>query len=125
LYPEALANASGSVSPLILQMGIVAGGMIFGFFVLRHVMRYLFNSPEMHLWHHAYDLPVEHRYGVNFGLTLGIWDWIFGTVYWPHDRGDVKLGFPGIKKFPKTFFGQLFYGWGRSRSENPPAEDKT
>lgn len=121
LYPEALANVSGSVSPLLVQLGIVAGGMVFGFFVLRYVMRYLFNSPEMHLWHHAHDLPEERRFGVNFGLTLAIWDWIFGTVYWPHDRGDVKLGFPGLAKFPKSFLGQLFYPLSRNRDEQSEA----
>ena len=107
----AWATTSFYFPGLYPQLAIIAGAVLFGWFVLRYVMRYLFNSPEMHLWHHAWDLPEDRRYGANFGITLGIWDWIFGTVYWPHDRGDVKLGFPGMDNFPQGFGGQLIQGF--------------
>ena len=74
-------------------------------------LKYILNNPKMHIWHHAYDLPKEHRHGVNYGISLSIWDYIFRTNYIPSDGRDIKLGFPGLKKFPKTFFHQLFYGF--------------
>lgn len=74
------------------------------------VLKYIFNNPQMHIWHHAYDLPSDRKTGVNFGLTLSIWDYIFKTNYIPYDGKGIRLGFPEIEKFPKSFFGQMFYG---------------
>jgi len=47
-------------------------------------LKYIFNNPQMHIWHHARHLPKEHRYGMNYGLSLSIWDYIFSTAYVPH-----------------------------------------
>ena len=74
-------------------------------------MRKIFNSPEMHIWHHAYDLPEERKYGVNFGLSLAMWDYIFGTNYVPYDGRDIQLGFPGVDKFPPDFIHQNIHGF--------------
>lgn len=82
-------------------------------------LRYVFNHPEMHIWHHVRDMPPDHPYGMNFGLTLSVWDWIFGSACIPGDGRDLDIGIPDQKSFPKTFFGQLFYGFGR-RKKNPP-----
>jgi sterol desaturase/sphingolipid hydroxylase (fatty acid hydroxylase superfamily) len=68
-------------------------------------LKYILNNPVMHLWHHAAEIPKD-RYGVNFGLSLSIWDYIFGTAYIPNDNGNQKLGFDGIESFPKTFLKQ-------------------
>ncbi len=68
-------------------------------------LRYLLNSPQMHLWHHVKALP-EPR-GVNFGISLSLWDWVFGTAYWPYDDPDLELGFEGVEAYPRGFFGQL------------------
>ncbi|MEM7548431.1 MAG: sterol desaturase family protein [Bacteroidota bacterium] len=73
-------------------------------------LKYIFNNPQMHIWHHAYNLPEERRYGVNFGLTLSIWDYLFKTSYIPHDGRDIRLGFPGIDRFPKKFISQTLHG---------------
>lgn len=73
-------------------------------------LKYIFNSPQMHIWHHAYHLPENRRYGVNFGLTLSIWDYIFKTNYIPHNGRDIRLGFPGVEDFPKDFASQNTYG---------------
>jgi len=74
-------------------------------------LKYIFNSPEMHIWHHAYHLPEDRRTGVNFALTLSVWDYIFKTNYIPHDGKDIKLGFPGIEDFPEDFIGQNTHGF--------------
>jgi len=65
----------------------------------------------MHIWHHAYDIPKERKYGVNFGITLSIWDYLFRTNYIPSDGRDIKLGFPGDEDFPETFVGQNTHGF--------------
>jgi len=74
-------------------------------------LKYIFNNPQMHIWHHAKDLPEEHKYGMNYGLTLSLWDYLFKTAYIPHDGRDIKLGFHSKKPFPKTFVGQLLHGF--------------
>ncbi len=76
-------------------------------------LKYLINNPVMHLYHHAYNLP-EGRYGVNFGISLSIWDYIFKTNYIPEDSGTIEIGFPGDDVFPKDFIGQNVYGFRRS-----------
>lgn len=79
-------------------------------------LKYIFNNPAMHIWHHAHDMPESHPYGINFGLSLSVWDYIFGTAHIPSDGKNIKLGFPGVSKFPKTFFTQVYYGLTKSRS---------
>ncbi len=103
---------------LLAQVGVVAASAAGGSLLLGPVMKYLFNSPEMHIWHHAYDLPKGYRYGVNFGLTLAIWDYLFGTASIPHDGRDIRLGFPGMEQFPKNFIGQNTYGF-----KAPPTDE--
>jgi sterol desaturase/sphingolipid hydroxylase (fatty acid hydroxylase superfamily) len=76
-------------------------------------LKYIFNTPQMHLWHHAEELP-EKSYGVNFGLTLSVWDYLFGYAHVPAERSDVKLGFPDMGRFPKTFWSQLIYPWKKN-----------
>lgn len=81
-----------------------------GAFVLGPFMKKLFNSPEMHIWHHAYEMPENRKTGINFGITLAIWDYIFGTAYVPSTGKDIKLGFEGVESFPETFIGQSMNG---------------
>jgi sterol desaturase/sphingolipid hydroxylase (fatty acid hydroxylase superfamily) len=48
-------------------------------------------------------LPKSHPNGINFGITLSIWDYIFGTNHIPSDGRDITLGFDGIEKYPEDF----------------------
>jgi sterol desaturase/sphingolipid hydroxylase (fatty acid hydroxylase superfamily) len=98
-----------------VAMGILVGG-IFGFLLLAPVMKKFFNSPEMHIWHHAMNIPEERKYGLNFGITLAIWDYIFKTAYIPDSGRDIRLGFPGLEKFPQNFVSQVSYGIFPGRS---------
>lgn len=70
-------------------------------------LKYVFNSPQMHIWHHAEHIP--NKYGVNFGLTLSVWDYLFKTAYEPHSGRDEKLGFENLNQFPTTFIKQELY----------------
>ena len=89
---------------------IIVGSLIPGFFLLGPAMKYLFNSPEMHIWHHVHDLPDGYPNGINFGITLALWDYLFGTALIPHSGRDIELGFPKDEEFPDGFLGQMKHG---------------
>lgn len=72
-------------------------------------LKYILNNPKMHIWHHVKALPEHKKHGVNYGLTLSIWDYIFNTHHIPHDGRDIELGFEDDEKFPKTFVEQSIY----------------
>ncbi|MCA9535644.1 MAG: sterol desaturase family protein [Myxococcales bacterium] len=67
---------------------------------------YVLNNPAMHAWHHVH--PSAGPVNKNFGITLSLWDWLFGTAYVPAEP-PARLGFEGIETFPETFPGQLLY----------------
>ncbi|MFT6144308.1 MAG: 3-mercaptopyruvate sulfurtransferase SseA/sterol desaturase [Myxococcota bacterium] len=71
-------------------------------------LRYVINSPRMHLYHHDAAGP---RTGQNFGIIFSCWDWIFGTAHLP-DTPPEHIGFPGVEKVPHDFFGQLAWPLG-------------
>ncbi len=73
-------------------------------------LRYLFNNPQMHTWHHAKTWPEQYKYGVNFGISLSLWDYLFGTVHMTTDPKDIELGFAGDETFPRSFKKQMIYG---------------
>ncbi|SHE40833.1 Sterol desaturase/sphingolipid hydroxylase, fatty acid hydroxylase superfamily [Psychroflexus salarius] len=68
---------------------------------------YIFNNPKMHIWHHSKALPESHSYGMNFGISLSIWDYIFKTAYIPKEGKNINLGFEKVEDYPQDFFGQL------------------
>ena len=73
-------------------------------------LKYIFNNPVMHLYHHAKTLPNNHNYGVNFGISLSLWDYIFKTAYVPEDSGTIELGWKNDDDFPETFLEQIGVG---------------
>jgi len=81
------------------------------------VFKYILNNPVMHLYHHSYQLP-KGVYGINFGISLSIWDYIFKTNYIPEDSGTIDLGFPGDEDFPKDFLHQNLYGFFTKNKSN-------
>lgn len=79
------------------------------------VFKYIFNNPKMHIWHHAKTLPDHVRYGVNYGLTLSLWDYVFKTDYVPYSGKDIELGFENDEEFPKDFIGQELYPYSKKQ----------
>lgn len=104
--PLALLGASGEAVLAVAVFGTFWGN-------LNHAnlrvelgpLRYVLNSPGMHLWHH--DASDEGGVAKNFGIVLSAWDWIFRTAYWPIDRGPQRIGYPGDAEMPAGFLGQL------------------
>jgi sterol desaturase/sphingolipid hydroxylase (fatty acid hydroxylase superfamily) len=98
------------LSKILVILGFSAGGSL----ILGPVMKFVFNNPEMHIWHHSYELPEDKRYGINFGISLAIWDYIFGTAHIPHNGRDIRLGFPGVEDFPQDFLHQNLHGFEKN-----------
>lgn len=66
-------------------------------------LRYIINSPELHVWHHTHPEcgPLDR----NFAIGLSVWDWLFGTAWLPrHDPA--RLGFAGIESYARNVFTQ-------------------
>jgi len=83
-------------------------------------LRYLLNSPKMHVWHH--DVEQYGKGGQNFGQVLSVWDWIFRTVYWPADRESPdRLGFKGMESYPSGVAGRLVYPFRKRRRKTGAA----
>ncbi len=77
-------------------------------------LKYIINNPVMHLWHHAKSLPKKRQMGVNFGISLSLWDYIFKTNYMPIEDKNLELGFANDEAFPKSnFWKQLIYPIGK------------
>lgn len=70
-------------------------------------LKYILNSPRMHIWHHAKEIPTDRPYGMNYGITLSIWDYIFGTAHVPSSGKNIPLGFEEIENYPTTFVEQV------------------
>ena len=75
-------------------------------------LKYILNNPAMHIWHHAKNLP-KGSYGVNYGISLSLWDYIFKTNYIPEDGRDVELGFPKDEKYPTSFWKKITYPFSK------------
>ncbi len=73
------------------------------------ILKYVVNNPKMHLWHHAKKLPAKYPYGVNYGITLSLWDYLFGSAYVPEKGGDIELGFDDDQNYPSRFITQVLY----------------
>jgi sterol desaturase/sphingolipid hydroxylase (fatty acid hydroxylase superfamily) len=67
----------------------------------------LFNSPRMHMWHH--DASDEGGAAKNFGIVLSLWDYLFGTAYWPRERPPLRIGYEGDVEMPRDLPRQVAF----------------
>jgi len=70
-------------------------------------LKYIFNNPKIHIWHHSKILP--NKNGINFGISLSLWDYLFKTSFILAYGRDIELGFDDENSFPKDFVNQEFY----------------
>lgn len=116
--PLALLNVPGDV-----LMAIAVVGTCWGHFNHSNInlslgpMSYVFNNPTMHLWHH--DVSSEGGVAKNFGIVLSLWDWLFGTVFWPKDRNPALLGYPEMEPMPQSFVGEVLWPIWRRPTSGP------
>ncbi len=81
-------------------------------------LKYLLNNARMHIWHHVADVPAPYRYGINFGISLSLWDYLFGTACIPVCGRDIRLGFADLDQFPRGFLRQVTWPWSRARAHS-------
>lgn len=70
-------------------------------------LKYILNNPKMHIWHHSKALPQEHPYGMNYAISLSIWDYLFKTNYIPYNGRDIELGFDEDENYAPSFWKQV------------------
>ena len=63
-------------------------------------LNYILNSSELHWWHHSVE---ERGHRANYGSILSIWDWLFGTAYWPKGVWPGRIGIEGMDEFPSNY----------------------
>ncbi|MEP6495369.1 MAG: sterol desaturase family protein [bacterium] len=116
---EILINQTVEFAPLVLlgaspAVIVLKGAVsaIWGMFIHSNIdarlgiLQYVFNGPEMHRWHHAND---SRAFGKNYSTKLAIWDWLFGTAFFP-DRNTERAANYGLtdrtypEEFPSAYF---------------------
>jgi sterol desaturase/sphingolipid hydroxylase (fatty acid hydroxylase superfamily) len=80
-------------------------------------LRYFLNSPRMHIWHH--EKKMRGQCGVNFGVVLSVWDWLFRTAWMPETpQQPEKLGFIGQRRVPANLLYRFFLPWHDNKENN-------
>lgn len=67
-------------------------------------LNYVLNSAELHWWHHSIEGRGQRS---NYGSTLSIWDWLFGTAYWPKGQWPEQIGVEAMQAFPDDYLRQF------------------
>lgn len=92
---------------------------------MRHgVLNYVFNTNELHRWHHSRQLAESNA---NYGAVILLWDLLFGTYRRPNRGHPVELGMADEATYPmNSYLKQLLvpFRWqrmiGRIARQAPP-----
>jgi sterol desaturase/sphingolipid hydroxylase (fatty acid hydroxylase superfamily) len=104
--PIVLLGASPAVIPLKGAISAVWGMYIHANLnVHTGLLQWIINGPEMHRWHHAMGKGMRS----NFSTKLAVWDWMFGTAYFPAGRQATDYGVRTW--FPKHYVAQTLYAF--------------
>jgi sterol desaturase/sphingolipid hydroxylase (fatty acid hydroxylase superfamily) len=104
----------GSPPEVVAYKGVISA--VWGMYIHSNLnintgrLQFFINGPEMHRWHHA-DKD-EEAYNKNFSTKLAIWDWLFGTAYFPTWKKAQFYGLSDIN-FPKNYVKQFFFAFRR------------
>lgn len=117
---EILINQTVEFAPIVLlgaapQVAIMKGAIdaLWGMYIHSNIdvrsgpLQYVINGPEMHRWHHAAD---EEAHNKNFSTKLAVWDWLFGTAYFPRRRKPTGYGLSD-DKYPSSYIRQHTYAF--------------
>jgi len=95
--------------PAVIPIKALLDAM-FGMFIHANVnvklgkLKYILNTPELHLWHHANYIEVFHA---NFATKFAIWDHLFGSAYDPgHAPGNERENWGLGYEYPRDYFMQ-------------------
>jgi sterol desaturase/sphingolipid hydroxylase (fatty acid hydroxylase superfamily) len=88
-------------------------------------LNWIFSMAELHRWHHSRTLEESNT---NFGQTISVWDWVFGTRFLPKDREPPRdIGIPSLPAFPMTWWGQILapFRWRKVKEESAAVASHT
>lgn len=108
----------GGAVEVILLKGLVS--LAWGIWLHHNIdvrtgwLQYVINGSEMHRWHHH----PEHMH-VNFASKLAVWDWIFGTAYFPREEVCDRYGLDD-PTFPGGWAAQFVAFFRRAPSPTAP-----
>jgi sterol desaturase/sphingolipid hydroxylase (fatty acid hydroxylase superfamily) len=95
--------------PAVLPIKALLDAM-FGMFIHANIrvnlgpLKYIFNTPYLHLWHHANYQEVFHA---NFSTKFSFFDYVLGTAYDPgHAPGNKPEDWGLNYDYPKDYFLQ-------------------
>lgn len=103
--PIVLLGADPAVLPIKALLDAMFGMFIHGNIrVNLGPLRYIINTPHLHMWHHANFQEVFHA---NFSTKFAFYDYLFGTAYDPdHTPGDKPENWGLYYDYPKDYFLQ-------------------
>lgn len=103
--PIILLGADPAVIPIKALLDAMFGMFIHGNIrVNLGKLKYIINTPELHLWHHANYIEVFHA---NFATKFAIWDHLLGTAYNPgHAPGNERENWGLGYEYPRDYFLQ-------------------
>ncbi|MCB1844037.1 MAG: sterol desaturase family protein [Halioglobus sp.] len=81
-------------------------------------LNWIFSMAELHRWHHSKTLREANT---NFGQTISVWDWVFGTRYLPRDLEPPReIGIADLPQFPGGWWAQIAapFRWRRVQRES-------
>lgn len=111
----------GSPAEVVAYKGVMSA--VWGMYIHSNlniktgVLQKFINGPEMHRWHHSTGKGRNR----NFSTKLAIWDWFFGTAYFP----DYKPDEYGLKTFfPKNYFMQTLFAFRSFKKTNRQIHSK-
>jgi sterol desaturase/sphingolipid hydroxylase (fatty acid hydroxylase superfamily) len=128
---EILINQTVEFAPIILlgaapEVAIYKGmiSAIWGMFIHSNIdvrmgmLQYFLNGPEMHRWHHSDDAGKEYQN--NYSTKLAIWDWLFGSAFFPDpvERKPLRYGLSDTPDFPKKYFRQHMFAFRKFSGSN-------
>jgi sterol desaturase/sphingolipid hydroxylase (fatty acid hydroxylase superfamily) len=124
---EILINQTIEFTPIVLlgaapQVAVIKGFIdaAWGMYIHSNIdvhmgwLQYFINGPEMHRWHHADE--DSDSINKNFATKFAVWDWIFGTAYFPKNKRPRIFGLSYLN-FPKSYFKQLIFAFRKFTNE--------
>jgi sterol desaturase/sphingolipid hydroxylase (fatty acid hydroxylase superfamily) len=107
--------------PTVIPIKVLLDAM-YGMFIHANInvkmgkLKYIFNSPELHLWHHANYQEVFHA---NFSTKFAIWDYLLNTAYDPgYKPGNKPENWGLYYDYPKDYFSQHAFSIKRFDENN-------
>ena len=73
-------------------------------------LQYFIQSTEMHHCHHLKDVKYQKS---NYGNTLSLYDWIFGTAYYPKEEEYRSIDYGTNGEYPQKYIAQNIHVFRR------------